>query len=105
MKFAYTERTVVLRSAPGYSPRWFQRVGGLGPGGDPEPGEQVVRVRADGAVRQEQLLADLPVGQPTGGELGDLQFLGVNWGPPSRRSVNVLSGADTAEYCRTPWRT
>jgi hypothetical protein len=33
-------------------------------------------MRAYRAVRQEQALADLLVGEPLGGELGDLQLLG-----------------------------
>src|SRR5580658_9703148 len=52
-----------------------QAGGELGAGGDIELGEDAVQVRADGAVGEVELLADLPVSQPVGGHLGDLQFL------------------------------
>jgi hypothetical protein len=48
----------------------------LRPRGDLELGEDPVRVRTDGAVRQVQPFADLAVGRPVGGHLGYLQFLG-----------------------------
>src|SRR4051794_35110937 len=43
---------------------------------DPELGEHAVQVRADRAMRQEEALADLPVGQALRRELSDLQLLG-----------------------------
>ena len=39
---------------------------------------------ADSAVRDEQLLANLPVGQAVGGKPGDLQFLRSQLVPRSR---------------------
>ncbi len=44
--------------------------------GDPELGEDAVQVRADRPVGQVQPLRDVPVREPLGGELGDLQLLG-----------------------------
>ena len=46
--------------------------------------ENLVQMSADGAVRDEQLLADFPVGQAVGGQPGDLQFLGGQLVPRSR---------------------
>src|SRR5690349_16402630 len=42
---------------------------------DAELGEDPVQVVADGAVREVELLADLPVAQPFRGQPGDLQLL------------------------------
>src|SRR5258707_4043378 len=47
----------------------------LRPGRDAQLGEDAVQVRADGAVRQVQPLPDLPVGQPLGRQLRDLQLV------------------------------
>ncbi len=44
-------------------------------GGDTELGIDAVEMRPDRAVRQKQPLADLPVRQPAGCELGDLELL------------------------------
>src|SRR5262245_691110 len=49
-----------------------------------ELGEDVVEVRPDRAMGEEELLADLAVGEALGGELGDLQFLGCEPVPPVR---------------------
>src|SRR5882757_2299517 len=49
--------------------------GELGPGADGELGEDPVQVRAHRPVRQVQPLADLPVGQALGGQLGDAQLV------------------------------
>jgi hypothetical protein len=49
-------------------------------------------VVADGAVRQVQLLADLPVAQPFGGQPRDLQFLG---GQQAQRAGGGLAAALT----------
>src|SRR5437588_6223815 len=43
---------------------------------DPEFGEDAVQVGSDRAMGQEELLADLLVGEAAGGELSDLAFLG-----------------------------
>src|SRR6478735_9614588 len=43
--------------------------------GDAQLGEDAVEVRPDGAVREEELLTDLPVGETPGGELRDLRLL------------------------------
>src|SRR6266516_1534240 len=47
----------------------------LSPGGDAELGEDVVEAVRDGPRAQEQLRADLPVGQPSRGAVGDLALL------------------------------
>jgi hypothetical protein len=47
----------------------------LAAGGDAELGEHPVQVVADRPVRDEQLLADLAVGQPLGSHPGDLKLL------------------------------
>jgi len=47
----------------------------LGPGGDAELRVQAVQVSADGAVGNEQPLADLLVGEPCRRQLGDLKLL------------------------------
>jgi len=49
--------------------------GELAAGGDVQLGEDAVQMRADGAGRQVEPLADFPVGQALGGEPGDLHFL------------------------------
>src|SRR3712207_5591333 len=56
--------------------RGVQSVAQLAARGDAELGEDVVEVRADGAVRHVELLADLAVGEPRGGHARDLQLLG-----------------------------
>jgi hypothetical protein len=53
----------------------FQGFPQLGPGRNPELGVDAVEVRADSARGEVDLLADLAVGEPFGGQLGDLQFL------------------------------
>src|ERR671914_533810 len=52
-----------------------ERISQFGSRGDPELGEDVLEVGADRAVREEELLADIPIGEPFGGEQGDLEFL------------------------------
>jgi hypothetical protein len=44
----------------------------VGAGGDAKLAERVPQVRLDGGLGDEQVLGDLPVGQPVGGEAGDL---------------------------------
>src|SRR5215212_6773630 len=55
--------------------RGVQSVANLAARGDAELGEDAIEVRADGAVRHVELLADLAVGEPRGGHAGDLQLL------------------------------
>jgi len=47
----------------------------LGARGDSELREDTVEVVADRSVRDVELLTDLAIGQPSGGQLGDLKFL------------------------------
>jgi hypothetical protein len=53
----------------------LDEVAQLGSGGDAQFGEAAVEVRADRAWGEEELLADLSVGQPAGGEPDDLLLL------------------------------
>ncbi len=54
----------------------MERVGvELAAGGDAEFGVGLVEVVADGAWAEEELGGDVAVGQPPGGEPGDLQLL------------------------------
>lgn len=50
----------------------------LGAGGDAELGVDLVQVVADRVGAQEQPLSDLLVAQPLGGQVGDLELLGVS---------------------------
>src|SRR5215472_14241298 len=58
------------------------------PGGDTELREDPVEVKPDGAVREVELLADLPVREPLGSQLGDGEFLRRE---PIRRSLDAAS--------------
>jgi hypothetical protein len=53
----------------------------LAPRADVELGKDPVQVGSDGAMGQEESIADLPVGQTLGRELGDLKFLRGEQGP------------------------
>src|SRR6266481_1386371 len=56
---------LVIRECPGE----------LYPAGDAELAEDLVQVVLDGSGADEQLAGDLPVGQPLGGQPGDLRLL------------------------------
>ena len=56
----------------------------FGAGSHAELGEQLVEVRPDRSVGEVQPLAYLPVGQPVGGQLCDLEFLGGELVPSCR---------------------
>ena len=62
--------------------------------GDPELGKDAVQVSADCPVRQIQPLCDVPVREPSGGELGDLKLLGGQ----------LVAGGEVAPAARFPGR-
>src|SRR6266487_2671341 len=68
--------TSSIRIRPSQCPAVQVLTAQLGPGGDAELGEDVVEVIGDSPGAQEQLRADLPVGQPLRGAVGDLALLG-----------------------------
>src|ERR671917_2376056 len=72
--------------------RGIQSVAQLAARGDAELGEDVVEVRADGAVRHVESLAYLAVGEPRGGQAGDLQLLG---GQLVHRAALAWAAGDT----------
>src|SRR3954464_8780739 len=61
--------------SPDAAGRSAEPVAQLDARGDAELGEDAVEVGADRARREEEPLADLPVGQPVGGHPGDLELL------------------------------
>ncbi len=65
--------------------RLAQHDGELDPGGDLQLAEDVVDVRVDGPLGDEQPRADFPVGQPAGHQLGDLPFAPGQQGRHGRR--------------------
>src|SRR6185312_2451092 len=71
----------------------FQRVAELCAGGDAELREEPVEVRLDGPVREVELLADLPVREALGCELGDLELLRRQLRPAAgKAAANGLAG-------------
>src|SRR5918997_6370459 len=72
--------------------RGVQSVAQLAARGDAELGEDVVEVRADGAVREVESLAYLAVGEPRSGHAGDLQLLG---GQLVHRAALAWAAGDT----------
>ena len=73
---------------PGRLRRARQRPAQLAAGPDAELAERVAQMPFDGAGAQEQLCADLGVGQPVLGEPGDGRFLGAH--PPQPFAVEQV---------------
>src|SRR4051812_3506004 len=67
-----------------------ERLAELGTRRDSELGEDPVEVGADRAVRQVELLADLPVGQAVRGQPGNLELLRAE--PVGGRRVPAVGG-------------
>jgi len=67
--------TRAVRAGRGRLGQAKRRHAELAAGGDLKLGEDPVEVVADGPVRDEQLLPDFSVGQPSGRQAGDLEFL------------------------------
>src|SRR3954454_13474612 len=90
---AMAAQTQSRESGDWFGHRCVQRAAQLGPGGDPQLGEDPVQVAADRAVREVEPLPDLAVGQALRGHLGDLQLL-------PRQLVAGLRGAAAAGLAR-----
>src|SRR5262249_53274330 len=73
-----------------------------GAGGDAQFGEGLVEVGGDGARGEDEALGDLFVGEPRGGQLGDLLLLGCERRRP-RGSECESGGAEFVVSPGSPW--